>query len=376
MSTPQPEATRPAPTPVPLARTYVAASAGGAALGAAPALLAVAASHQAIQAALRVSTVRAVLAVWNTLDFRDLSRWWFSGPSDRSMALVSMAQESVAAQAADYVQAALALQGIEIEAPSLVPDAFAGIASDGRDLDSLLLGAVVKAKEKIGRGGSQDEARAAGAEFLTRAINTQVSDAGRAADQVALVAAPTIPSQRRAPARERRAISGTIENTDGQRVNYGWVRMLQPPSCGRCAVLAGRFYKWSDGFLRHDNCDCRHIPVAENVAGDLTTDPKAYFDSLSREDQDKYFGVYNSRAIRAGGDISQIVNATTRRGAVYTADNGRRYTREGTTRRGFYGSREKGKARVRRPTPQQIYRDARGDQAAAIRLLKEFGYIL
>jgi len=368
--------TRPAPRPVPLAPGTGAAPAAGVAVAASAPVLAVAASHQAIQAALRIQTVRAVLAVWDTLDFRDLSRWWFSGPSDRAMALVSMSQESVAAQAAAYVQTVLRLQDIQIEAPRLVPDAFAGIASDGRDLDSLLLGAVVKAKEKIGRGGSQDEARAAGAEFLTRAVNTQISDAGRSADQVALVAAPLIPSRRRAPARDRKVLSGAIESTDGARVSYGWVRMLTPPSCGRCAVLAGRFYKWSDGFLRHDNCDCRHIPVAENVAGGLTTDPKAYFDSLSRDDQDKYFGAYNSRAIRAGGDITQIINATTRRGAVYTADNGRRYTREGTTRRGFYGSRERGRARVRRPTPQQIYRDARGDQAAAQRVLKEFGYIL
>src|SRR5690606_27642678 len=43
----------------------------------------------------------------------------------------------------------------------------------------------------------------------------------------------------------------------------GYVRMLNPPSCSRCAVLAGRFYKKNQGFLRHPGCDCRHIPASE-----------------------------------------------------------------------------------------------------------------
>ncbi|WP_419404267.1 hypothetical protein, partial [Micrococcus sp. F3Y] len=31
----------------------------------------------------------------------------------------------------------------------------------------------------------------------------------------------------------------------------GYVRMLNPPSCPRCVVLAGRFYRWNAGFRRH-----------------------------------------------------------------------------------------------------------------------------
>ena len=35
------------------------------------------------------------------------------------------------------------------------------------------------------------------------------------------------------------------------RPRVGYVRYLSPPSCSRCAILAGRFYRWSTGFLRH-----------------------------------------------------------------------------------------------------------------------------
>ena len=122
-------------------------------------------------------------------------------------------------------------------------------------------------------------------------------------------------------------------------------------------------------------CDCKHIPAVEDVAGDLTTNPYEYFNSLSKEDQDKFFGVANSRAIREGADLNQVVNATTRKGALFTADDGKRYTREGSTRRGFAGRRAPKGGRLLRPTPGQIYKDAKGRREEAVRLLREFGYL-
>lgn len=311
--------------------------------------LAVAELHQAQQAQQRAKAVALILAVWATLDTEDMIRSWVTDVGQRIYVLLSLLQRILASDAGPFVRVALDAQSVDLAGlPDVNPDAFAGIASDGRDLESLLAGAVIRARGRIRRGQSTGEAMQAGADFLRAVANTQISDAGRAADQVAIIAAE--PVQR-----------GTT---------IGWVRMLQPPSCGRCAILAGRFYRWSDGFLRHPNCDCRHIPVTENVAGDLTTDPKLYFESLTSQQQDQLFGKANAQAIRLGANMSSIINASTRKNGMFVASDGRRYTRERTTRR-----RDRGK-QVLRPTPWQIMHDARGDVEEARRMLREFGYLL
>lgn len=344
-------------------------SAGRSLVGPAAILLAVAAAHQFAQNGLVSNTLKAVLAVWNNMRIDNLSEDWRSaGP--RIYGYVSAAQEVVAAEAAAYVQHALTVQGIEIDLPPLIPASFAGEAMDGRSLEGLLVGAVVSAKDASGRGGDVAAIRAAGASYLSTVVKTEITDAGTVADQVALTVA------QRTETAPTRSTSGTLRKDTGQRVRYGWVRMLNPPSCGRCVLLAGKFYKWNDGFERHPNCDCRHIPVEESIADDVSVDPVRYFNSLSIADQEKYFGVANSAAIASGADFYQVMNAALRRGGLYTVGK-RRYTREGVTRRGFYRSAtEAGRAKQKRPTPYQIMKDARGDQAAAVRLLKQFGYVL
>lgn len=118
------------------------------------------------------------------------------------------------------------------------------------------------------------------------------------------------------------------------------------------------------------NCDCRHIPTTEHVAGDLTTDPRSYFDSLSAADQDKYFGVDGAQSIRDGADIGQVVNVKRRASGLYQA-NGQLYTTEGTTKRGVAGKLAPGQAR---PAPETIYENA-GSRADAIEQLRRFGYL-
>lgn len=341
----------------------------------AEAVYALAVEHQQEQAVIRAAIVAAILAAWAGMNAKQLLQSWTSNVSHRIFLILSNGQETVASAAGRYIEDALRLQGAIVDVPTIDPLKFAGIASDGRDLDNLLLGAVVRSFERLKRGDSPEAALSAGADFLTLVASTQISDAGRAADQVAFVAAepreenvfPTpIEVNRNARVYDVEKILRDHENRRKTPLRYGWVRLLTPPSCSRCAILAGRFYKWNDGFYRHPMCDCRHIPAVENVAGDLTTDPKLYFESLTKEQQDQYFGVANSRAIRAGADINRVVNATTRKGALYTADDGRRYTGERAPRGG----------KVLRPTPWQIYRDARGSREEAVRLLREFGYIL
>ena len=329
--------------------------------------------HQQSQAAVRAATVAAVLEAWATVNSEKLVLSWFGGLLDRIFTLISMGQEIVARQAVHFVRTTLSVQGFDVDIPDLNPLSFAGIASDGRDLETLVTGAVARSFERLNRGDSPAAAVQAGANYLVLVTGTQISDAGRAADQVAITAA--MPA---APAVEPTSPLG-VTPPSRKKLQYGWVRMLTPPSCSRCAILAGQFYKWNDGFLRHPLCDCRHIPATEDLTDALTTDAKAYFNSLTEAQQNYFFGAANSQAIRDGADIYQVVNATTRKGAMFTADNGRRYTREGTTRRGFANariSRSGLKGKVLRPTPWQIYRDAQGDRAEAVRLLRKFGYIL
>ena len=153
----------------------------------------------------------------------------------------------------------------------------------------------------------------------------------------------------------------------------GYVRMLNPPSCSRCAVLAGKFYRWNQGFERHPNCDCRHIPADENTAGDLTTSPDGYFESLSRSEQDRIFTKAGAEAIRDGADIGQVVNA--RRGMAKAQLFGREafHTFEGVTRRGV-ARKAMGSGRPVRLMPESLYAVAT-DRADALRLLKLYGYI-
>lgn len=121
------------------------------------------------------------------------------------------------------------------------------------------------------------------------------------------------------------------------------------------------------------NCDCRHIPAAESTAGDLTTDPRAYFDSLDAAEQERIFTKAGAQAIRDGADMAQVVNA--RRGMATAQIGGRdvRFTREGVTRRGLARSRM-GTKPVR-IMPETIYEVAT-DRADAIRLLRTNGYLM
>lgn len=293
--------------------------------------------HYAQQTAISRAVAEAATGQWAQLDLADLAGSWASGVGPRIVTLVTGGQLLAAQQADAYTAAALAVQGVVAGTEhAVVPATLAGIASDGRSLAGLLFEPVITVKEQIGQGVAPAVARARAGLQLDMIVRTQVADAGRVADGVAITSRPHV---------------------------SGFVRLLSAPSCSRCAILAGRWYRWNAGFQRHPRCDCRSIPASEDAAGDLRTDPKAYFGSLTPQQQDKAFTKAGAQAIRDGADIGQVVNA--RRG-MYTA-GGRQLTAESTTSRG----RRKGV----RLMPEQIYREANGDRAEAIRLLRLHGYL-
>lgn len=325
--------------------------------GEAAALAALAAAHGGERSQVNRAAQESVTALWRAINRGDLSGGW-AAQRNRAATYLELAQRSAASGSAAYVQRALAVQGIEVERPQVNVAAFSGLTSDGRGLDGLLVGGVVATKRAIASGRSPDQAMLIGERYLRIAVQGEVADAQTAADQVALVAASAGGSP------------------SGQLQTVGWVRMLNPPSCGRCAVLAGRFYRWSDGFDRHENDDCTHVPALEALDDDLTTDPDKYFASLSPDQQKRYFGKANAEAIDAGSNIAKVMNASTRKGSLYTIGD-KRFTMEGTTRRGYYSKvSTAGRAKERRPTPYQIMKDAAGSKGEALRLLYRYGYVV
>ena len=308
---------------------------------------------------LQAVAVLAARRAWSGVDPGELTNSWQSAIPELAAA-VSLVQESAAEAGASYGAATLAAQGL-YEAPQhfVNAKAFAGFASDGRSLEGLLYAAVPHTKGLIAGGMDPGVAVRKGGSFLDMATQTLIADAGRGAAGVDTAA----------------------------RKNVGYVRMLNPPSCARCSVLAGRFYRWNNGFRRHPKCDCVHVQstatAAANTEG-LVHDPYDYFKSLSRADQDSHYTKAGAQAIRDGGDIFQVVNS--RRGMKYageSADGSRRgqkvlgsFTSEGTTKRGNFRATSGDLTRGKRLTPDAIYKLNGDNRAAALKDLEKYGYIL
>jgi hypothetical protein len=155
-----------------------------------------------------------------------------------------------------------------------------------------------------------------------RLVASLVQDSGRAAESVAIVARPGV----------------------------GHVRHLTLPSCSRCAVLAGRIYRHSEGFERHPGCDCVMIPVTV-ASPDLTYD----LDDLVARGQVTSLSKADRQAVADGADLAQVVNV--RRASAGLRESGRALSRRG------------------RMTPEAIYRQTGDDRDAAIALLVANGYL-
>ncbi|GIF14796.1 hypothetical protein [Actinoplanes teichomyceticus] len=351
-----------------------------------PAELAV--EHASVRRRMAVAVADEARRAWRQVDPARIAESWIAAMA-RLLLLVTGAQRAAAGRSEQYLTDVLTAQGLD-PAPvaELVPEALSGVASDGRPLDSLLYQPVITALTGLQRGATLDRALAGGQAALDMIVRTQIADAGRVADQVAMTARPDA---------------------------TGYVRMLVGRSCSRCAILAGRWYAVNAGFRRHPRCDCVHIPGREDTTRDARTDPDLFFRSLSRAEQDRVFTKAGAEAIRLGADIGQVVNS--RRGAIGLTPAGARITAqearalrnglergrlqpvdvfgrqlvvttEGTTVRGeagrLLGARENGvradgrryrSARIPRLMPESILQIAGRDRDEAVRLLKRFGYL-
>lgn len=215
----------------------------------------------------------------------------------QTLALYQVAQAEIAEEATALM---LAQQDIDIEAEAL--------------LNSAAFTTSVGTFEKMLEGIDTDRR-------FEQLVASLVQDTGRAAQGVSIAARPRI----------------------------GHVRMLTPPSCSRCAVLAGRVYRYSTGFLRHPGCDCTMIPTTL-ANPDYVQDPESLMDrglvtGLSKADQ---------QAIRDGADFAQVVNVRSAKAGV--SESGRVLYRRG------------------RMTPEAIYRTT-NTQEEALAALQRAGYL-
>lgn len=289
-------------------------------------------AHAATQAGITRATLRQVLGLWQFVSFADLDGSW-AAVSAQITSAVTIGQFRAAGEADTYLEQVVYEQGLTAPTEGRVrAETFAGVAADGRPLGSLLAESVITAKTLIRDGHSQAAVMAGARSQLQLLATTTLQDTGRAAVSAATTARPLL---------------------------SGYTRMLNPPSCIRCVILAGRVYRWNADFPRHEGCDCRQIPTAENVAGDLTTDPHTYLQNLPRPDRDKLIDRYAGRdagqAYADGADLNRLVNA--RRSGLSVA--GKRPTRGVPARL----------------TPERIYDLAGDDRAEAIRLLQVNGFI-
>lgn len=299
--------------------------------------------------------VEAVTRQWRRMGADFDSSWAMI--AGNITAIMTMTQRDSAQRSRDYFVNVLEDTGQTIYMGNGEPNinAFVGVNGNGLAIDSAMYGAVIHAKSNIARGGTVHSALTSGQKWIQGATEFALADTVRAVNRVQF---PTM------------------------KVEH-YVRILTTPSCSRCAILAGKTYKSSTPFLRHPRCDCQHLPVNEEVAGDMLFNSEDYFDSLPADQQDKIFTKGGAEAIRNGADINQVVNA--RRG-MYTTADGKFATDEGTTKRGHYGYTQRKftkkplKTRERavrdRLLPEQIQKMAGNDRKRYLNLLRYYGYLI
>ena len=309
-------------------------------------------AHQRQQERTADQSAAAVTEVWDRLDPDDIGPSW-AGLVPRATTILAAAQMAGAMGSLDYLDDLLGAA-----APSLTginPEALAGTASDGRQLETLLLQPGITTRTLIQRGVPPTRALASGRMQLHTIATTQTADAARASEQLGMAVRPRV---------------------------VAYTRVVSASACSRCMILAGREYSWSTGFLRHPRCKCTMQPLRAGERVEGHDNPRDLFDGLTRAEQDRRFGKGAAEAIREGADMSQVVNA--RRGMSTPSHGGpARYPTEGTTRRGYAGRRlgnltDTSGRYVRSATPRlmpdAIMSGAR-DRDHALELLYEHGYL-
>jgi len=288
----------------------------------------------------------AASQMWAGVDPANLSGTW-SPQVARMVGMVASGKQYNASGATDYVSTMLSLQGVAPEPAGVVAsDLFGASAADGRPLGSLLYMPAIHGQQALASGMSESAAWQVGLSSLQMIVATEVADAGRSAVGVGMMS-------------DRRVT--------------GYVRTLSSAPCGRCSLLADKWYSTFEAasFERHPRCNCSAAPAADRKSiAPAKSNSDAYFRSLTSAQQDKVFTKAGAQAIRDGADMSQVVNARRGMSAVQQWT-----TTEGTTTRGVFGGyTDAGRAAKVRLTPEGIYKLS-ATREESVSMLREYGYL-
>lgn len=266
-------------------------------------------------------------ALWLLLDASDLLGSW-AVLAARADQLVALGQYASARRSIAYIAAAIEAQAADpTPLAPIDPRGFSGLAIDGRPLSSLLLGGVFRVRQLLGTGVPLTEAMLSGKTRLILSAVNEVVQAGISSSSAAIGATPTA---------------------------VGYTRILVPPSCSRCTILAGRHYPHEASFRRHPRCDCTSLPYVGDKPPHVVS-PEASFKSMTAAQQDATFTKAGAEAIRQGADMGRVVNA---RQSTYIPE-GRRTSRGTPTRR----------------TVEDCLAIAKGDRDRFVALLDSAGYL-
>ncbi|MFF0277458.1 hypothetical protein [Streptomyces sp. NPDC004330] len=306
--------------------------------------------------------IEMIQRIWRTMSAATVADD-LEGEAGAAILAAAVAGQITAAQGAQaFVAGAMAEQGaLAIPEAWLVAEAFGGIAPDGGPLETLLYLPAIGVQRRLAAGLPPDQAMIGGLADMARYAATSIADAGRSADQVGMAT---------------------------QRNCVAYMRVVTLPACSRCIVLSGQTYRYSEGFLRHPNCDCQTLPLREAEWAAVKT-PAELYASMSETQRRRAFTVAGAEAIDAGADVAQVVNARRGMGTAHVHGRSVRVTSEATTRRGLYGRRLRraggefarvpGQRYMRSTTPrlmpEEIFRIADG-RTEQLRLLKRYGYIV
>lgn len=351
----------------------------------------IALAHQRERVRIQHEAQANTLSLWSASSIQDLDEAW-DALAPQMVATVTAAQTASAQLATPYMNALDRSYGREAIDFTLASKAFSGVMLDGRAVGPAMYTAVTTAKTGIKAGMGAYQAFRAGQMALGVVVGAAVQDMGRQADLT----------------------------LSGARTYTRYVRVCSGQACSRCAILAG-MASGRDAFLRHVCCQCTACPIEVRysdgkqnwkVPEGLAASPGEYFDSLSKDAQDRVFTKAGAEAIRAGADPIKVVNA--RRGAYGIGYNSHYYTPvehsgrrlqkvtigtkpdgsplqvyatgEGGTGRGSYGRAERARVGVSTSTdtyrktitirlmPEQLIVMARGDAAKLRDLLIRYGY--
>lgn len=301
--------------------------------------------HERVAEKSRERVSDAAYRAWDEVDPGLISESWEQVLPPLA-AVVAEEQARVADSAVKAARDTSVVTG-QYRLPESFPDQrkLVGYGSEGVPLEDALYSPAMGAKKRILRGASVPEAMLYGATAVMSLASTIVADTGRESGHLDLIS----------------------------RNQAGYVRVVEPGACSRCIILAGKFFRWNAGFLRHPACQCEHMPAKSKdwaVDEGWYADPYDAFRSMSTVEQRRVFGEYGAQAIRDGADIYQVVNVQGGRAGLYA---GGRMTYEGTSRHGSFRQASRFRHRL---TPYGIYGDGSRSREQVIQALKDNGYIL